>query len=65
MTSYGHDVLNRMSQVTALSDFGTIGNIVSSYTYDPVGNLATVAYPNGVTPAGNLARVAASFVSVS
>lgn len=42
-TRYAYDALNRMSSVTALSDFGPIGNIVSNYTYDAVVNLATVA----------------------
>src|SRR4051812_39629129 len=44
-TQYGYDALNRMSSVRALSD----SNLVSNYTYDAVGNLSTVAYPNGVT----------------
>jgi YD repeat-containing protein len=39
--AYGYDALDRLNAVTD-------ANGSTSYTYDPVGNLATVTYPNGV-----------------
>ena len=39
--TYAYDPLNRLSSVTDASG-------VTSYSYDPVGNLAGFAYPNGI-----------------
>jgi len=44
--SYTYDDLNRLSTVV---DNHLPGNNTTNYTYDNASNVATVAYPNGVT----------------
>ena len=46
LVAYAYDDLNRLSTVV---DNRLHGNQTTTYTYDPASNVATVAYPNGLT----------------